>query len=637
MLHDKTNFSHRNNVMTRISSNGKKIVSFSDIHADIHSLIICLRDCAEAITGVLSFDELERELRSHIDININQFDRLYCKKTNGEIYDTSLGFTWNTNCNKCIVLIGDLIDGKRVVNNEICEHEYPQIELKIYAFINALMFQGGTIYKVLGNHEVMNIVQPDPMYLFEQDKTFPYTKINEKCEYRSNIFKIGQVGYNAIFYQKCYALLQIDNNIFVHGQLVGENYTYYEVMNDVLNYDVSLDIKKNFGKQCLLDRIYKTWYEFVILIIYKGVYIKNLTKWIALYHHLKGNTDNIYPMVVKDVDEIIAQNLDNPTFDLRKDKLKEYLYTIETNIRFINMTFGVKLNKLELILRLKPEFDKMKQLVFSSYLNVDENELWKRQYGLTTSIDDVNICHVIDNNLDAYNKHMPRYGTNILAERIIIGHCTQNIYTHMFKQNTSYNTVIPDENGLIERLVQPSKTAFSYYNTKNDNLIFGMTMDCPCISKPNFYKLYRVDVGTSRAFDIFRNYKTLFDDIEYLDFFEGSCTGFQFGLILDDNLPFASIEEKDIQNKESIVTHDDDVAEAITIELTKHGLIKEFLKTFLSRIPQVLEINETEIVIIRATLKNIYMNQQRSVLNELLKNHHLMKVVMDGGYNFKNY
>lgn len=634
--------SRLNNTMSRISSNGKKIVTFSDIHADIHSLIICLRDCAEVISETLSFDELEMELRSHIDININQFDRLYCKKLNGEIYDPSLGFKWKSDCNKLVVLIGDMIDGKRIVNNEVCEHEYPQIEFKIYAFINALMFQGGEIYKVLGNHEVMNIIQPDPMYLFEQDKSFPYTRINDQCEYRSNIFKIGQVGYNAIFYRKCYALLQIDNNIFVHGQLVGENYTYYEVLNSVLNYDVSIDIKKNFGKTGLINRIYKTWYEFITLIIYKGIYIKNLTKWISLHHHLKANTDNIYPMIVKDVDEIIAQNIDNPEFALRGEILKDYLHTIETNINFINMTMTEsKLNKLELILRLKPEFDKMKHFVFSSYLNVDENELWRRQYGFTTSMDDINICHVVDDNLYAYNKHMLTHGTNVLAERIIVGHCTQNVYTHIFKQNTSYNTVIPDENGMIERLVQPSKTAYSYYNTKNDNLIFGITMDCACNTKPNFHKLYRVDVGTSRGFDIFSNYKTLFEEIDYLNFFEVGYTGFHFGLILEEDLPFTATEEKieqDVPDSVSIVVEDsDDDAEALTIDLTKKGLIREFLKTFLSRIPQVLEINGTDVIIVRATLKNIYINQRRSVLNELAKNYHLMKVIMDGGYDLSEY
>jgi hypothetical protein len=519
------------------------------------------------------------------------------------------------------------------------------------AFINALIFQGCPIYKLLGNHEVMNIVNPDPTYLFQQDKMSAYTKINDQPEYRVNIFRLNQVGYNAIFYRKCYALLQIDNNIFVHGQLVGENYSYYEVLNNVLNYDVMIDIKKNFGKSGLIRRLIKAWHEFIILIAYKGIYIKNITKWSALYHHLKTNVDNIYPMVVKDVDELVAHNLDNVLFQQRSDVLKEYLVTLETNIKFINTTlFEKKLNKLELILTLKPEFDKMKQFVFSSYLNTEENELWKRQYGFTTSTDNNNFCHMVDDDLEAYNKH----NTGTLAERIIVGHCTQHLYTHSFRINTSYNTVKQEGNELVERLIPPSVTGSSYYNTKNDNLIFGITMDCPCNKRKNFHKLYKVDVGTSRGFDVFSNYKNLFDEIEYLNFFEVGFSGSSFGLILDDNLPFTSqisIEDDlpfaspnenaqsfpdDDSTMDYVSVTESDGAEASTIELTKRNLIREFLKEFISRIPQVLEINNGETSIVRATLKNIYMYQKRRVLNELAKNHHLIQVIMNGGYDLSD-
>lgn len=655
-----------NSVMTRISSNGKKIVSFSDIHSDIQSLIICLKDCADVITGTLSFDELENELKSNIDINIDKFDRLCCIKSDGTIYDPALGFKWKPECNKYVVLIGDLIDGKRVNNSYICEHEYPQIEFKIYAFINALIFQGADIYKILGNHEVMNIVQPDQTYLFDRDKTLPYMKINGKDEYRSDIFKMGQVGYNAIFYRKCYVLLQIDDVVFVHGQLVGENYTYYEVLNDVLNYDVSIDIKKNYGKRTLIDRIYKMWYSFIILSIYKCVYGKNVIKWTALYHNLKINVDNIYPMVVNDVDQIIANNMDNPYFESHNNILKEHLNALNVNINIFNNIFGaLKLNKLELILKLKPEFDRMKRYVFNAHLNIDDNELWKRYYGITNTCEDPILCQTVTDHLDSYNKYMPKYtdSPNISAERVVIGHCAQNIYTYTIKNNTSYNTVIQDNNGMIEKLVQPSKTSHSYYKTKNDNLIFGITMDCKCNFRPNFHKLYRVDVGSSRGFDVFSkdHYKALFEEIDFLNFFESDFKGFNFCTMLEDNQPFALTEPINKNNSQNLirfspltditsnenennnesecesVLSDESDNEASTLELTKKSLIEDFLKIFISRIPQVLEIHGNKTVIIRSTLKNIYINQHRSVMKELAKNHHIAKVINEGGYNLNDF
>lgn len=628
------------NVETRINSNGKKIITFSDIHSDIHNLIICLRDCANVITGTLSPIELEMELSSHIDINHDQQNKLSCIKPNGTIYDPSLGFKWKSDCETIVVIIGDLIDGKRTINNQECEHEYLQIEFKIYAFINDLIYQGGHIYKILGNHEVMNIINPDPLYIFDFDKIFPYTKINSQSIYRTDFFKMGEIGYNAIFYKKCYVLLQIDDLIFVHGQLVGENYTYYEILNNVLNYDVSFDIKKYFGTPELIVRIFRIWYSFLILLIYKDIYKQDLIKWIELHQHLNTNIDNIFPMLIKDIDEIILTQLESSTFYKNITILKEYLDIIKINIDFINNVFYENnLNQFELILKLKPEFEMMKNHIFLTCLNVDKNELWERQYGLSTTFDNPKLFQIVDDHINAYNKFMFLSTSYVNAERVIIGHCTQDVYTTCLqKPNTSYNNIIPDDNGLIERLVFPSKSAYSYYNNTKDNLIFGITMDCKCDhhSKTDFHKLYRVDIGASRAFDMFSNYKMLFDEIEYLNFFENDSFVFQFGLELDENLPFVSTPNtKELSTQKPVDLNSNDTQEKT--KSIKNSLIKNFLKTFLSRIPQVLEINNNEITIIRTTLKNIFKNQPRHIMTQLAKNKYLMQVIENGGYDFVDH
>jgi hypothetical protein len=215
----------------------------------------------------------------------------------------------------------------------------------------------------------------------------------------------------------------------------------------------------------------------------------------------------------------------------------------------------------------------------------------------------------------------------------------------MVKQNS---------NGMIEQLSGNCKTCSSYYNTKNDNLLFGITMDCKCDSDLNFYKLYRVDVGMSRGFDVFSNYKSLIDDIEYLKFFESDFSmsistidendiytteydiysnsyNTKFNEVIEIDCDTESIVESVVEDSESDSSECQIIVNNDIIETTKKQLIQKFLNIFISRIPQVLQIDKNEISIIRATLKNIYRNQPRLILHELSKNAILMKIIDDGG------
>lgn len=221
------------------------IYVFSDIHADIHALIIALRDCAKVIKKRNNFISTEKLL--NIDIVDND---------NGYIHH--LMYEW-CGGNSQVVIIGDFIDGRRYDNLIIDplkhifydggpygkpviipEHEYYQIELKIFLFINSINKQaqtrGGKIHKLLGNHEVGHILNNDLLDKFMYDTV----DIDGMDNYyrgisRKEIFEYGNPGYNIIFEGGCGLLLCINNNIFVHGSLQPVDIDEYIQINNILN------------------------------------------------------------------------------------------------------------------------------------------------------------------------------------------------------------------------------------------------------------------------------------------------------------------------------------------------------------------------------------------------------------------
>ena len=113
----------------RVNSD-KRIVVFSDIHADFHALLIALRDCAKVIRKKNIIDDLEYQL----NLNLN----------NTTEYIDDLGYEWVSDCDTYVVLVGDIIDGsrgydknfiaKKINGIETTIHDYPQIELKILKY-----------------------------------------------------------------------------------------------------------------------------------------------------------------------------------------------------------------------------------------------------------------------------------------------------------------------------------------------------------------------------------------------------------------------------------------------------------------------------------------------------------------------
>ena len=242
-----------------------RIIALSDIHSDIQSLIIAFRDCAKVIqrkgtiqTNEILSDDIYRELSDLLQINLTE-------EPSNEEYPDNLNYEWIGD-NTIIVLVGDIIDGKRMnqdflkvtrnsaINYEM--HEYPQIEIKILRFINALnkdaMSKGGRIYKLLGNHEIMNMDEAEDEnmdnYIFDNDlsnKNY-YNNVSRK-----DIFKFGNYGFNLLFQDSCRALLMINNYIFVHGQLIKDmKYIEYDTINiqigNYINHINKLPYKTGF-------------------------------------------------------------------------------------------------------------------------------------------------------------------------------------------------------------------------------------------------------------------------------------------------------------------------------------------------------------------------------------------------------
>lgn len=231
------------NISELIITNETRILSFSDIHGDIHSLIIALRDCGEVIKKKsFSNDKKDADLENLLNIDISIEDNGYIE---------SLNYKW-IGKNTHIVIIGDFLDINRddsLNKNSLGQNEYPQIEIKIFRFINSINKQakenGGRIIKMFGNHEINNIIGNKD---FIEKYSFPKTMQLENY-YRNNnrveCFMRGNAGYNLMLEDGMYILFKINNNLFIHGGPVHNlNFYDYNRMNYIINFKENINIDK---------------------------------------------------------------------------------------------------------------------------------------------------------------------------------------------------------------------------------------------------------------------------------------------------------------------------------------------------------------------------------------------------------
>ena len=231
------------NISELIITNETRILSFSDIHGDIHSLIIALRDCGEVIIKESFSNDIEdTDLENLLNIDISIED-------NG--YIDTLNYKW-IGGNTHIVIIGDFLDINRddsLNKNSLGQNEYPQIEIKIFRFINSINKQakenGGRIIKMFGNHEINNIIGNKD---FIEKYSFPKT-MQLQNYYRNNnrveCFMHGKEGYNLMLEDGMYILFKINNNLFVHGGPADNlNFYDYNRMNYIINFKEDTNIDK---------------------------------------------------------------------------------------------------------------------------------------------------------------------------------------------------------------------------------------------------------------------------------------------------------------------------------------------------------------------------------------------------------
>ena len=264
---------------TNIKSNNR-IIALSDIHGDIHSLIIALRDCAKVIKKKITNPDIidyPVEILLEYDLNLD-IDKSI------PFYKDNLDYEWCGN-NTFVVICGDFLDGFRnsFGNYRIpfidsrCDKcmdlEYDQIEIKIFRFINTLnetaIKKGGRIFKILGNHEFINLNDESlNNYIPDWTKSL---KNYYKGMTREEYFKLDNEGGKLIFKGGAGLLLIINGNIFVHGRLDhSKTYNNYKQINHILNI---------LGNQSLKKRIIRELNSSCNLTIWGRKYNRNFNNY----------------------------------------------------------------------------------------------------------------------------------------------------------------------------------------------------------------------------------------------------------------------------------------------------------------------------------------------------------------------
>ena len=227
-----------------------RIITLSDIHGDLEALLICLRDCAHVIRRKERMHECIPDCTKTScagecagpDEQVWAYLAEDCSRDPLSVPD--FGYEWVDGDETMVVIVGDLIDPVRrnlatyalLTYSEFGPEDvyYPQVELKILWFINALnensrtrarSAQFGRIFKLCGNHELLNF---DPQK--SRDRFICYSLTNaDSCrtgnlyhgnETRLECFKFGNYGYR--LYQETtgmHVVLRINHNLFIHGQL----------------------------------------------------------------------------------------------------------------------------------------------------------------------------------------------------------------------------------------------------------------------------------------------------------------------------------------------------------------------------------------------------------------------------------
>jgi hypothetical protein len=506
------------------------IYTFSDIHGDLDSMIISLRDCAKVIKprrtdkiatielDLIKYKELAQTDLSEYKTHCHWEDPLY----NGSNYDETLGYEW-CGGEAFVVIIGDMIHGYRnsvsinIIdkNGNICrDGEVGNDEVKILLFLNRMCelakMQNGNIIKLFGNHEHMELhdsFESNGRYLSELTHYKTYAVTETKSVYRSKLFCKENCRYllsnnleDEHNINSCGIIAKINDFLFVHGGLTDNEviHTQFKKSGTVDNPDDIIN-NINISFNLMLDGI--------IINPQEKEYIYNI-----LWHRKLSANSNIH------------------------------------NAYYANINGDIK-------------------------KSLKESPHCKMFYGFLKKL-----C------------------TDCISLKLVMGHCIQSATSndeHNYV-NVTYRKLVKDINpftGQVSHIIKTSNETSSNINDhvymnntdhaiKNNLPLFGITVDClndddnEHITSSSF-KLYKVDTGSSRAFE--------------------------------SNDAF-SYKHKYIH----LLTHDD-----LIDKLSIHDFLKKIAIFIYARSPSVLKIVEKDqchMSIIRSGLKNTLTYQERTYI-----------------------
>jgi hypothetical protein len=471
-----------------IKKNIMKIFSMSDIHGDIMSFIVNLRDCCEVIRKKreYSFDKFTMTDNDTIYELNKTHEKIYSDINKNERYMgvdkylDDLNYEW-CGGNSVVVLCGDMIDNLRSnVKGEYNRKigEYPMEEAKILLFINKLnkdaRKSGGHIFKLVGNHEMRNITiikkktktvhMVDSISNYANDpENYPDINVCKEFMYLSNrqrFFLPGNAGALLLAEDGIHILLVIKNFMFVHGGISNKLITIknIEFLNNFLNQflikgNIKNDILFNHGNEMvkIIDE----------LLLNETSIIEDRT-FGYLAHNRKGSKN---------------ENIDGQCIFL-KERMNE-IYT---------------------------DLLEYKQNITRTPVNIDK-EIYL----------DVNVEHTSDEYVECLSNFW--YGGSDLTDsniNLVMGHTWQH-FTGINERIITNDLKITKEiastdSHTVYGLTHEIKMNKEYHN--RDEKVEGVATNCS--TETIYPRLYRLDVATSYSFnDIALEYDTTLEGQHY--------------------------------------------------------------------------------------------------------------------------
>lgn len=218
-----------------IDNQNKNIYVIGDIHGDYQVFIHCLVDLCKSCTVTKLFNDAENK------------------------YNNREFITWNDDCSDVIVFCGDIIHRKRFpdhVLDDECSDVFmleTLLRLKEEAIKNK-----GNIIIILGNHEIMNILQPSEN-LYTSDMN-----LSKNIEYFKNKENINKLINNS------YAWIKINDTLIAHGGLC----------SDYLDYLKEKEIDKNGNE--VIEFINENFRRYFINFNYKEFDKKDISYFLFI-------------------------------------------------------------------------------------------------------------------------------------------------------------------------------------------------------------------------------------------------------------------------------------------------------------------------------------------------------------------